>query len=208
MKGLILKDAYMMAKYCRSYLLILILFTVVGAFNRENMFFILYPSLIASMLPVTLLSYDERSKWDIYSATLPCSKKQIVSGKYIIGIVVHFIAVVSTILAQIISMVIKKDFSGEHILILACILIALPAISTAITLPIMFRFGTEKGRLVYFFMIGLFSAIAMIVTFLYTKDMGTEIRFVPTFTVLCAAAIALYALSWHLSIKFYEKREL
>lgn len=208
MKGLLLKDAYMMAKYCRSYLFLLIIFTVVGALNRENMFFILYPSLFASMLPVTILSYDERSKWEQYCATLPCTKAQIVSGKYIIGSAVHLFSVAVTLIAQIVSMIIRKDFSGELIAVLACILIALPAISTSITLPIMFRYGTEKGRIVYFIMIGVFCAIAMFATFAYTEGSSPEIRFSAVFAILCAAAMVIYVLSWLLSIKFFEKREL
>ena len=64
MKGLLLKDFYMAAKYCRA-------------------------CLLCGMIPVNLLAYDERSRWLEYSGTLPYTKAQIVSGKYLVGIIVQ-----------------------------------------------------------------------------------------------------------------------
>jgi len=208
MKGLLLKDAYMMAKYCRTYLIMVIVFLAIGLINRENMFFILYPSLLSAMLPVTLLSYDERSKWDQYCGTLPCTRTQIVSGKYVIGIITHLAVVVVTLLAQIVSMFIRQEYDMESILILAVVLVLLPTLSTTITFPVMFRFGTEKGRIVYYIIIGVFCAVGVIATAIYDKFLTLEISFTPLGAFLCIAAIGLYALSWHLSIKFYESREL
>ena len=43
MKGLLLKDLYMVKKYCRSYLLIAILFLALSLMSDENMFFVFYP---------------------------------------------------------------------------------------------------------------------------------------------------------------------
>ncbi|NMP37237.1 MAG: ABC-2 transporter permease [Clostridiales bacterium] len=86
MKGLLLKDFYMIGKYCRSFVLILTVFLVVSCFGNDNTFFIIYPVLIAGMIPVTLISYDEREKWHIYSETLPYTRAQFVSVKYLIGL--------------------------------------------------------------------------------------------------------------------------
>ena len=63
MKGLILKDIYMMMKYCRAYLLIIIVFTAVSFVDNGNLFLVFYPTILCGMIPVNLLSYDERSRW-------------------------------------------------------------------------------------------------------------------------------------------------
>lgn len=63
MKGLLLKDWYMMKKYCRAYLLIAVVFIAVSLFSNDNMFFVFYPCLLCGMIPVNLLAYDERSRW-------------------------------------------------------------------------------------------------------------------------------------------------
>jgi len=53
MKGLLLKDWYLMIKYCKSFLLIIILFTIFSFQGDENAFFIMYPCIMASMIPLT-----------------------------------------------------------------------------------------------------------------------------------------------------------
>ena len=86
MKGLLLKDFYMAAKYCRAFLLLVIVFLAVSIWGDENVFFVIYPVLIAGMIPVTLYSYDEREKWTLYSGTLPYTRTQFVSSKYLVGL--------------------------------------------------------------------------------------------------------------------------
>ena len=86
MKGLLLKDWYMMKKYCRMYIFIAAVFIAVSLVNNGNMFFVFYPCLLCGMIPVNLLGYDERSRWMQYSGTMPYTKTQIVSGKYLVGL--------------------------------------------------------------------------------------------------------------------------
>ena len=43
MKGLLLKDLYMAAKYCRAFLLIVVVFLAVSFFGDDNIFFVVYP---------------------------------------------------------------------------------------------------------------------------------------------------------------------
>ncbi len=38
------------------------------------------------MMPMTLLAYDQNSRFSDYSGVLPVTKEQIVGGKYIIGL--------------------------------------------------------------------------------------------------------------------------
>ena len=82
MKGLLRKDLYLMIKYCRLFFILIIVFSFAGAWNN-NLFFALYPITISSIIPVNLLSYDEKSNWSLYACTFPCSRKEIVSSKYI-----------------------------------------------------------------------------------------------------------------------------
>ena len=63
MRGLLLKDIYMAAKYCRAYLLLAVVFIPVSFASSENLFMIFYPCLLCGMIPVNLLGYDERSRW-------------------------------------------------------------------------------------------------------------------------------------------------
>ena len=57
MQGLLLKDWYMIKKYCRAYLLLAIIFTVVSFFGEDNLFLIFYPCLLCGVIPVNLIAY-------------------------------------------------------------------------------------------------------------------------------------------------------
>lgn len=203
MKGLLLKDFYLTVKYCKSYLLIFVCFILASAFSSDNFFFAFYPCLICGMIPVTLLGYDERSKWSQYCGTLPYTKAQIVSGKYLIGLFAQVGVIFFSAVAQAIRMNINGPFDMNSYLILMALMLILSLFSSSISLPYMFRFGVEKGRIAYYIMIGIVCAGSVIATSLF-ENIDTVKLPVP---ILCVAAAAIYALSWYLSIVFYRKRE-
>lgn len=103
MKGLLLKDWYMMKKYCMAYLLITVVFLAVSCVS-DNIFFTFYPCLLCGMIPINLLSYDERSGWIQYSGALPYTKKQIVSSKYLVGLFSTLAVMAITVVVQAIQM--------------------------------------------------------------------------------------------------------
>ena len=107
MKGLLLKDWYMMRKYCRIYLVICLGFLFLSLMDSENMFFVFYPCLLTGIVPVNLLAYDERSRWLQYSGTLPYTRAQIVSGKYLIGLLIQAAVLSATGIVQSIRMAVN-----------------------------------------------------------------------------------------------------
>lgn len=79
MKGLIIKDLYMLVKYFKLYFLLDVIFIAAALISPDNVSFLAIPVLVSGIVPLTLLAYDERSKWLGYSGTLPYSRSQIVS---------------------------------------------------------------------------------------------------------------------------------
>lgn len=200
MKGLLLKDLYLAGKHCRSYVLLVIVFLAVAMVGEDNVFFLFYPCILAGMLPVTLLSYDERSGWDKYCGTLPYTRAQIVSAKYIFGLAVQVIvlAVSSLCLAA------SGRFSGEILVVL----VALGCVGGAISLPVMFRYGVEKGRIAYYIMVGVVCGGSGFATAIF-EELGAETAFGTAAELsILLVSIGLLALSWYLSVRFYEKREI
>lgn len=89
MKGLITKDIFMIAKYFKLYFLMDVIFIAVAFFSPDSSSFLMIPVLLSGIIPITLLAYDERSHWTEYSGALPYSKAQIVSAKYLIGLLLQ-----------------------------------------------------------------------------------------------------------------------
>ena len=210
MKGLLLKDFYMTVKYCRTYLLIGIVFIAVsfaGA-DSQNMFFVFYPCLLCGMIPVNLLAYDERSRWLEYSGTLPYTKAQLVSAKYLVGVIVQGVMLLAVGIAQAVRMNLAGSFRlGEYGMIMALIF-AMATITSSISLPFMFRWGVEKGRIAYYCMIGFVCAAGYLGSVFFTESRKVTAAgsLVPWAMILLGTAI--YAASWLVSIALYQKREV
>lgn len=209
MKGLLLKDFYMLLKYCRAYLLIaLVFFGVSLAEDGNNLFFAFYPCIFCGMIPVNLLAYDERSKWLQYSETMPYSKAQIVSGKYIIGLLVQLLVAIFTGIVQAVRLHINGGFSWKAWFVLMILLIIVSLFASSISLPFMFKLGVEKGRMAYYIMIGVTCATSVIASSVFSKTSQTNLQADAILAILLFGMIAIYALSWYLSIQFFKKREV
>ena len=201
MKALILKDTYVIWRQMKYFLVLILLFSALpSGFN--NAFAVIY----TSMLPYTALAYDERSKWDQMASMMPYSSRDIVLCKYVFGwLCIGGAAVLSGLLQAALSLVIDRPFlpgvMALSVLGALCIL--------ALSLPLMFRLGVERGRLGMFLIIFLIcggaGAIASI-----AEDMsgGTPSAFqAPVLAVMLIAAVVLNAVSVPLSMRFYAKRQ-
>ena len=210
MKGLLLKDFYMAVKYCRTYLLIGIVFIAVSFAGAEsqNMFFVFYPCLLCGMIPVNLLAYDERSRWLEYSGTLPYTKAQIVSGKYLVGIIVQGAMLIAVGIAQGVRMHLAGTFGwGEFALFMGSIY-AMAAVTSSISLPFMFRWGVEKGRIAYYCMIGFVCAAGYLGSVFFAQGSAQTVSGRVMLVLFFLVGTGIYVASWLASIALYQKREV
>lgn len=207
MKGLLLKDFYMTVKYCKAYMLITVVFLALSLYSDENLFFIFYPCLLAGMIPVNLLAYDEHSKWNHYSGTLPYSKAQIISGKYLIGLFAQLAVLILTGIVRAVIMHRDGGFVLFDFLEMMMILLIMSFVTTSLSLPIIFKWGVEKGRIARMVVIGMVCAGTTIATLSFQQGKPMDISIGGLIPVLFIVSIGIYALSWYLSIVFYRKRE-
>lgn len=213
MKALLLKDFYVIMKYCRSVFLIAIIFWMLATLDVDmnNTFFIIYPILLISMLPHTLIAYDERARWDIYSMTFPWSRKQLVTERYLLAAIMLGVAWLLSLLVLTIHAMISSDWS---VLSYLPVLFSFGLFTPSLVLPFVYKFGTEKARLIYYFVIGLVTAVTVIIGLVSTNsvDIGSfSFGNLPAnllFTAIVIVSILLFAGSWQLSIRIYRKREL
>ncbi len=207
MKGLLLKDWYMMKKYCKMYFFLSVVF-IAGSLVNDTLYFAVYPGVFCSMIPMTLFAYDEHSRWVQYSGTMPYTKAQIVSGKYIIGLLTQLAALVLMGIAQAVKMMIGGDFiPGDFAASLSLVLVV-STLSPAISLPFVFKLGIEKGRIASSVMAGFVCAAGALSAVFLGSGLGTEIKSGPVPAILAVAGIGIYLLSWHMSVTIYKKREI
>lgn len=208
MKGLLLKDWYMMKKYCRSSLFVAVGFIVLSLIGNDNLFFVFYPFLLCGMIPVNLLGYDERSRWIQYSGTMPYTKTQIVSGKYLVGLLVQVILLIVMGVVQTVKMMTAGEVVLGDFAVLMLLMFIVSTLTSAIPLPFIFKLGAEKGRTAYYVMIGFACGVSILASGFYKGQLGIEMNPNWLLAVLVVAGIGIYILSWYMSIVFYKKREI
>lgn len=207
MKGLLIKDWYLIKKLCRMVIVMDLVFVAFSVFDERNLFFSYYCCLITGITPISLISYDEQGKWDVYAGTLPYSRAQLVSVKYLVGLLCSAFILILLAVAQAARRVYTGSFvPGEYFSMFA-VLASLCLLLPALVFPLVFRFGAEKGRIFNMVVIGLACGISAFAA-TYNRVRPVRLSFsLPSALFLVIAAL-LYFLSWRLSIRFYTKREL
>lgn len=208
MKGLLLKDLYMIKQYCKSYILIAVIFIAISLSGNDNMFFVFYPVILCGIIPVNLLGYDERSRWIQYSGTLPYTAAQIVSAKYMIGFFTQLAMLSATGISTLIKMSMTGNMRLSDFIILMLMMLIVSTVTSSISLPFIFRLGVEKGRIIYYFIIGFIFAASFAAGQIFGEDFHVEMKITGILTILCIIGTGIYILSWYMSIEFYKKREL
>lgn len=212
MKGLLLKDAYQTWSYTRWIILVSIAMMLMGTFLMKDgsNFFMLYSGLMLGMSPMTLLAYDQNSRFSAYSAALPVTKEQIVGGKYLIGlcgmVLAELLSMAALAAAQLLWGTVTVQLTVATLLQVAM----LTLLGNMILLPLTYRFGYEKAKYVYYLSVGMLGGLMGIAV---SSD-GTLLNgILPAngsllvLVVVLAAALALYAVSWRLSVAWYGKAE-
>lgn len=218
MKGLLLKDWYLLKKHSRLHLFV-ILFFLAGAVFSGEMFFLFYPCVLAGMLPTTLLAYDEQSKWVQYSATFPYKRSRIVGSTYLIGLILIGSTLILTTIASVIFQMRTGSIDFTLFSVTLSTTLLLGVLMPSIALPFMFKYGVQKGRTAYFIVLGIIFGSFTLVPLLF-REMAIPIPFLPMLNNLLSLtqyillpltliiAVLICAVSYLISVKVYEKKEL
>ena len=131
MKGLIVKDLKLLSKVGKAYLIFLAVLIVLALFAPDMSFLSLYAVLFTSILAPNTIAYDERDRWDKFALTLPVSKAQYVSSKYLLSLLLALCAV---LLAFVVSIV--NDGHAMNTLINVVLYLTVGLFYPAISLPL------------------------------------------------------------------------
>ena len=205
MKGLIRKDLYVLWGACKLQLamaaLLAILSAVLDAKDENAFMFYVMSGFITAMLPMTLMAYDEQSRFDGFVRALPVSPSRVVLAKYGLtllcacGAIACYAAGIWA--AGILIGPASSASGGAGFSVMLSVILLVPALA----LPFSFRFGVEKGRFL-FVLFGIFISAG---ASLLASFNGAGLReLVPW--LLPLGALALFALSAPLSMRLYRAR--
>ena len=205
MKGLLLKDWYQVkTNMWMMYLTVLAVLAIwILSTSGDSSFAVNYSAVFLGIMPAYLLSYDHASGWTEYSFALPLSKELQVAEKYLIGL---FCAAAAVVIGGLFVTVIPLRTGtapDKDVLSLLAGSVCAILLINGIMLPLYYRFGAEKARMLYMLMFaGMGAALG---GGMVLMDAVPEPDAAIAIVGVLAAVLVLYALSWRVSVAWYGK---
>lgn len=205
MIALLRKDIYVADKQARLLIVLALIFCLIpnmGAFSST------YALMTAFMIPISSLAYDDKSKWDKYAAMLPYRISELVGSKYLLCVIYTGLAFLIVAVGMAVQglVVTKAGIDWTELWETELVLIVTMAFIMNLTLPMLYRFGTERGRMLMILMLGAALGMGLgLVKIVKTLHIpGLPLPLIVTAGV--AAAVLLTVISVRLSMRFYRNR--
>lgn len=202
MKGFLRRDWSLLRINLWFYMIFILGASLLAIFTKTNAGFInTYVILFSTISVMNLFSYDEVNHWQAYAAAVPDGRRAMVDARYVLAVCMGVVVMVIQFAVQGLS----RASAGLPMAVLA----ALAGASmyggiffcyTAIVLPIFYRFGSVKSRLVLIIVVAAFVG-AMVGTSSLFFMQNTFPRY-----FLGVGAVALLV-SWPISRAFVRGKE-
>lgn len=155
MKSLILKDLYNIGHNAKSILFILVIFAIAFIPTSGVPGYTVMCAVLCGMMIITTFSFDDTSNWTRYAMVMPVSRKELVCAKFVTLAVFCAIGSLFGLAGGLAGGLIMGKFTltaagmGE-LLLLALAGWGIALIFGTISIPLVFKFGAEKGRILLF----------------------------------------------------------
>ena len=205
MKGLILKDLLNLKSTFKMLGAMIVFFAV--AFLREgNSFVFGIIILMFAMMVVTTISYDDLAKWDAYALTMPVTRKEMVLSKYLVMAILNTLGAVLSLIVGIVGSVIMRQSFDLEILAIIGIIYLVAFIFGSVIIPLIYKFGTEKARLMLFLCALIPTALFLLLEQFNVPLPTTGNPWIYLFLLIVFAVVGV-VLSYLISLKIYTKKE-
>ena len=216
MFGLIEKDLRLTFARKQTLLIFFIMALVMGI-SMDGSFIVGYHTMLAAVISIGTISYDEYDNGFAFLMTLPFGRKTYVREKYLFCLIMSTAAwCIGAVLYFIGNTVRRSGVNMVEELPMLIALIPVMYLSSALMIPIQLKYGSEKSRIALFI---LFGCIAVLIfgakTFFssmenpITELIQTIENLSPTVILLTVITVCALAsgVSYMLSIRIMGKKE-
>ncbi len=209
MLGFIKKELLMIKGNFKSIWLILIIYLLIGIFNKMDVSFIL--PFICTVIMISTFSYDNLNSWDAYAFTLPNGRKNLVKSKYLVTILtILFFSILSIPLSILITHLNNLPVNYLEILVTLFGAIFGTLFIISIMYPIIYKLGIEKARITIFVIIfGIAIVGAILIQFVNFEFIPNIISTLSNYLIpiLIIILILSVLISYFISLKIVSKKE-
>ena len=215
MRGLLEKD-FRLLKGQKNFFLIILLITVLLSLNSENNFAVTYLTFIAGFLTISSFGYDDNGNCMPFLLTLPVSRTLYVKSKYVLGFLLTLIGWMAGMVISMVTAFLHKAPPTADAMLFQLAWVFLWMIMLSFVLPMLFKFGAEKGRMATLAMMLVFMAIVFVFTKL-AETLGMDVdaclealaglRIVVLVAGMAVVALIMVLISYSISAKIVQKKE-
>lgn len=214
MKALIRKEIYQLFTSNKASIieiLIMLILSVIFEIHPISEFNVFFTITFMSLgiFSSDSISRDEKSRWDIYSLSLPYKKSDIVLSKYILFALISISSAMIFMIPNIIFDIISHQHIDVNILYLTICGISMSFTIAALSHPFIFALESSKGLTAFFISIFLAGFIfAMCYIKIYdVKKIEIGIMNTKYHIKYIAAAVISTVISIPLSIILFKRRQ-
>lgn len=215
MRGLLEKD-FRLLKGQKNFFLLILVITVLLSLNSEDNFAVTYLTFIAGFLTISSFGYDDNGNCMPFLMTLPVSRKLYVKSKYVLGFLLTFIGWMAGMVISTVTAFLHKAPPTTEAVLFQLAWVFLWMILLSFVLPMLFRFGAEKGRMATLAMMLVFMAIVFVFTKL-ADTLGVDVdacldalasqQIVVLVAGMAVVALVMVLISYLISAKIVQNKE-
>ena len=214
MKGLLLKDLNTLKGYGKQYGIVFVIMTVWALAMGTVSFVSMYSILLGGMLVLSTLTMDEAVNFNRWALTTPVGVRGLIGAKYVllictVGVGTGFGFLLNVALGAFLGGVQWEEV--ESLPIVA----ALFFIAYAVTLPISFKIGVEKGRYIYILILsgigasvfGLVKVLNTLGILKETDGSGSEAAYFAVILGMLVVSVLVLVISYRICIRVVRNKE-
>lgn len=162
-------------------------------------------ALLAVVLTVNAMAYEEKANWDVFVRSLPINSRTIVGARYVLALI---FSTTGTALTFAVALLLCHGHIETDIQTAVWLGAgAAPLIVCSVLLPLFYKFGLQKTRLVFFTLIFI---VPLLLATVFIKA-GVTLSWVSLLPVVRASPLIVFAVvvaSFFLSCRIYSWKEL
>ena len=215
MLGLLVKDLRIALTRKFALLIILVIALIMGT-SMEGPFIIGYVTMIALMLAVGTIIYDEMDNGYDFMMTMPLTRKTYVREKYLFCLLSALVAWLVGAILTCAAYIIRQNASALlEVIPISLVLIPVLFILPAVMIPLQLKLGAERSRIATYIIFGFIAGlIFMGKKLLDESDLPAKIEpalnsFSPVAVVVAITAFGLLVafISYLCSVRIMMKKE-
>ena len=215
MKGLLVKELLNMRMYVKTMAILIVFFLVFGIMQKSTAALMsmltFVPVLLILITAVNSIAMDDASKWNCYAVSMPLRRRDVVKSKYLYLILM---TICLNLIALLIGLCFNLVFPTAEFWYSALGLtggICVTLFMLSISMPLLYKFGAEKSRLL---IMAVIMVPSLLIGILPSVIKLPDLSAIPwedytwALGLLPVAFLLLYLFSYTLSVRIFSKKDL